>query len=328
MAPPKPVKPAQQVNLSKISNRVGFGLSGLMVFNLVLAFGITWLVMWVCLALSANIGSVASLASSSEFLWVVQFSVTTLACGGAILLLRGLLKIKIRSFFQRPYHGAAYMAGGSVVALGVNLTVGLIITSVQMMLNQFFDTQGLNSPDFSLSSFSPVSLVFYLLAIFVAAPLLEEIIFRGYVLRAFQRYGNVFAILVSSFAFGLYHGNLTQALQTTCVGLVLAYVALRSNSLIPCVIIHVINNAIAVISTMASDWLPEAVAVVVNLALVFLPIILSIVVLAVYARNLRIQNNNLSGLKTGTCVTTTLLSPGMIVFVAISLLEVVIYLFG
>ena len=42
------------------------------------------------------------------------------------------------------------------------------------------------------------------------APISEELIFRGFVLRSLRPYGKRFAILGSAFLFGLFHGNLLQ----------------------------------------------------------------------------------------------------------------------
>ena len=57
------------------------------------------------------------------------------------------------------------------------------------------------------------------------APISEELIFRGFVLRSLRPYGKRFAILGSAFLFGLFHGNLLQTPYAFLVGLVLGYVA-------------------------------------------------------------------------------------------------------
>ena len=59
----------------------------------------------------------------------------------------------------------------------------------------------------------------------VFAPVGEELIYRGLVMRQFQKYGNVFAIVVSAALFGVMHANLFQMIFAFLTGLVLGYTA-------------------------------------------------------------------------------------------------------
>ena len=92
----------------------------------------------------------------------------------------------------------------------------------------------------------------------LAAPLAEEILFRGVVLRAFEGYGKKFAIVTSALLFGLFHGDFSQAIFAFCAGLVLAYVALEYN-IVWAMVLHMFNNLmIADTLSRLSKWLaPE-----------------------------------------------------------------------
>ncbi|MEG0470214.1 MAG: CPBP family intramembrane glutamic endopeptidase, partial [Longicatena sp.] len=48
----------------------------------------------------------------------------------------------------------------------------------------------------------------------------------------------------------LAHGNIPQTVPTFFISLVLCYVVLRSNSLLPAILIHFINNAISMVAGM------------------------------------------------------------------------------
>lgn len=61
----------------------------------------------------------------------------------------------------------------------------------------------------------------------IFAPLGEELIYRGFILRRFQKYGNVFAIFFSALLFGAMHGNLFQIPFAFLTGLVLGYTAVE-----------------------------------------------------------------------------------------------------
>lgn len=72
-------------------------------------------------------------------------------------------------------------------------------------------------------------------------PIAEELIYRGFVLRSFQQYGKVFAVLLSATLFGVMHGNLFQMIFAFLVGLVLGYAALNY-SICWSILLHIINN--------------------------------------------------------------------------------------
>ena len=75
----------------------------------------------------------------------------------------------------------------------------------------------------------------------ILAPITEEILFRGLIQRSMQPFGKKFAIFVSSFTFGLFHGNLIQTPYAFVVGLVLGYVAAEYN-ILWAMVLHMINN--------------------------------------------------------------------------------------
>lgn len=73
------------------------------------------------------------------------------------------------------------------------------------------------------------------------APVTEEIIFRGAGLRALEKHGKIFAILMTSILFGLFHENLYQLYFASLIGLGLGYIAFEY-SIIWSIIFHAINN--------------------------------------------------------------------------------------
>ena len=84
------------------------------------------------------------------------------------------------------------------------------------------------------------------LAIIVNAiliPILEEVVFRGYI---FSRLGKampaVVAAVISSVVFGLCHGGLVWAIWAGIVGLIICVVRIKSGSIIPGIVFHIIMN--------------------------------------------------------------------------------------
>lgn len=76
-----------------------------------------------------------------------------------------------------------------------------------------------------------------------AAPIAEEILFRGLIQGTLRPYGKRFAIFGSAFLFGMFHGNLVQTPFAFAVGLVLGYTA-ETYSLLWSVVLHAFNNLV------------------------------------------------------------------------------------
>jgi hypothetical protein len=73
--------------------------------------------------------------------------------------------------------------------------------------------------------------------------LCEEVMFRGYLMRALEKSGGIIvALVVSSLLFGAFHLQLTNLLPLATLGFLLAYVTWITDSLIPAMIAHLVNN--------------------------------------------------------------------------------------
>lgn len=76
----------------------------------------------------------------------------------------------------------------------------------------------------------------------IVAPVVEEFVFRKQLLDRCGRYGEKTAMVFSALTFGLFHMNFYQFFYAFGVGLILAYVYLRTRSLRYPVLIHMIIN--------------------------------------------------------------------------------------
>lgn len=89
------------------------------------------------------------------------------------------------------------------------------------------------------------------LAIGILAPLAEELVFRGAVLRSllrlFDRRLHWIPIAISAALFGAVHGNLPQFVHATLVGLILGWMYYRTDSIVPGIVYHWVNNTVAYI---------------------------------------------------------------------------------
>ena len=74
----------------------------------------------------------------------------------------------------------------------------------------------------------------------------EEFAFRGIILGSLKKYGEAFAIIVSSVMFGFMHANFEQIPFAFMVGLVLGYIAVKTESIWPAILVHGYNNFVSV----------------------------------------------------------------------------------
>jgi len=89
----------------------------------------------------------------------------------------------------------------------------------------------------------------------IVPPICEEILFRGVLARSLaSRLSVTAAASITAVVFSAYHLSLVQAMPTFALGLVLSLLAIRADSIVPAVITHALNNAIAVI--IARDDIP------------------------------------------------------------------------
>lgn len=94
----------------------------------------------------------------------------------------------------------------------------------------------------------------------VVAPLCEEIMFRGYVQRAYERGGIWAGIAIGGLVFALYHLRFQGVFALIPVALALGYIAWRTESVLTGMAVHAAYNAIATVLLITSSFLPMRAA--------------------------------------------------------------------
>lgn len=95
----------------------------------------------------------------------------------------------------------------------------------------------------AMAESQPESSVSMLLYTCIGAPFIEEVLFRGAVMRSLQNFGRRFAVVASALIFGLIHGNLVQTPFAFITGLVLGYAAMEYG-IWWSIALHFFNNAV------------------------------------------------------------------------------------
>ena len=130
------------------------------------------------------------------------------------------------------------LLGGVALFLAAGL-VGGVLTRFGVHQNQYERFSGIQGAPLGLFLLAGA-------AGCILAPFVEELFFRGYIFQTFSaRYGRVWAYLFSAGLFALVHANLAAAAPIFVLGLMLAAIFQRSGSIVPGMIAHGLNNAIA-----------------------------------------------------------------------------------
>lgn len=127
-----------------------------------------------------------------------------------------------------------------------------VFAGVNFLLEIFLNIFGFTmvSASETMLNYDSIIMTLYIALI---APILEELMFRGVILRVLMKHGKFFAIVFSSLLFGLLHGNLSQLFFATVVGIILAYVT-TEYSIKWSILLHIINNSVVVfVNTLSTE---------------------------------------------------------------------------
>lgn len=142
--------------------------------------------------------------------------------------------------------GLCLLLGAAVWQVGVLLEgIAIDLSGYELML----------SPDAYPKTAADALLV--IVALVIAAPICEEILFRGVLLRSYQPYGATFALVLSSALFAFFHMRLQGLPGLIPVALLLGWVALRTNSLLASILVHMANNAFGAALIILNSLSPD-----------------------------------------------------------------------
>ncbi|MGN6106870.1 MAG: CPBP family glutamic-type intramembrane protease [Kofleriaceae bacterium] len=149
---------------------------------------------------------------------------------------------------------------------GRDVAAGLLIGATAWYLNMrlagLFELPGEETRQLSEAVARP-SLPLTLLAFAVAPAICEEVLFRGVLLRSFaSRMPAALAVAICAALFSGYHFKLVQMPATFTLGLVLGALALRGHSIVPAMLAHFFNNALALLVSRGD--LPELARVAIH----------------------------------------------------------------
>ncbi|NBD33611.1 MAG: CPBP family intramembrane metalloprotease [Cyanobacteria bacterium] len=164
-----------------------------------------------------------------------------------------VLYFSIRDYLPLP-EGWFKLRGNDSSVLSSSLLWGIggylvaipLVVIISIVNQQIWQGQGGSNPLLFLAvkAQDPIALLIFFTTAAIAAPLFEEIIFRGFLLPSLTRYFPVWgAIVLSSLLFSIAHLSLSEVLPLTALGLVLGVVYTRSRNIVASMIVHSLWNS-------------------------------------------------------------------------------------
>ena len=166
-----------------------------------------------------------------------------------------ILGLVLVAVIVRHYHASWATLGWRRVGIGRTigyligiLVVFLVLAQAALMLVKLlvpqFDANQPQTNEITQAVGSHRSLA--LVALVLLPPIFEETIFRGFIFPALaKRIGVMGGAIISSMVFGIAHGQVNLFIYTTILGLLLCFMYVRLRSIVPGILLHMLNNYLA-----------------------------------------------------------------------------------
>ncbi len=163
---------------------------------------------------------------------VALFAVIIYARGGKFKKYVAIESASVRSVVFSAFSGA-----------------GLWLIS-QAVISKFFSgTTVFNEYSKHIGELMGENIVLAMFVSVIIAPVVEEIVFRGALYRAFERLSaGWIAVIVSAVLFAIAHVNPMHMAYAFVLGILLGMIRLKSKSIIPCIALHFVYNAMNYLS--------------------------------------------------------------------------------
>lgn len=179
-----------------------------------------------------------------------------------------------RRFYREEWQEALRLRGpgfqGFFTGLAVGIAGWLVATTVEAVIVHFAARLGWRLPPQGLPYPRNAGEVLELfLLVSLGAGVAEELLFRGLVLRGYERLGPGGGVLISALLFSLMHGSFLKLVPVLILGTVYALLVLRFNSVFPSMLAHATNNALSLTVLLLQPYLtslPAATEYILGLA--------------------------------------------------------------
>ena len=179
-------------------------------------------------------------------LWT-ELGLLALALLALALLGTAVFRAPWRQVFS--FHRPAWRGVGGALLLWMGTYVLVMLVSMFTML---LVPQQLTEVSTGITDlFNQVPLPVRYLLVAVAPAFCEEMLFRGYLLHHMQPMPVWGRVVLCGVLFGAFHLDPVRFLPTAILGIAISWAALRSGNLLYAMLIHLFNNSLSVLATLA-----------------------------------------------------------------------------
>ena len=147
------------------------------------------------------------------------------------------IKESLKKLTTKP---VAFIAGVVMFAPALNVLCSILVSILGTVFPSWMESYVALTQSAGIDGNISIPMVIYLM---VLAPVLEELVFRGLVLKyARQGVGFWTAIILQAILFAGVHGNPLQSLFTFVMGLLIGYLVLKSDTMLMGIIVHIAFN--------------------------------------------------------------------------------------
>lgn len=308
--------------MKKTAQLIGFAMLLYFGVEFAVEFGIVFVVEFIvmvpALVTGGDISEAMKIISDGWFLMITTvFSSYVAAPLAAWLLLR---KKPDGSFSKsRLSVGKVLMCG--CVSMATLYIFGYLSQGILWVVSKLFNTtvEQLNAVDQMSGQFTTLQ---YVLMLCIFAPVIEELFFRRFIINKMIAHGELAAIVVSAFVFGMVHGTLSQIPYALAVGLVFGYIYIRFKNIYLNIGLHMFLNFMGGVFYLLIEDVPYADYISFAVSIAF--IVAAVIILIVKRKDIRVNTvDEAEGLTVGQQIKTVLLNPGMILYTVLCLLVMV-----
>lgn len=166
-----------------------------------------------------------------------------------------------RQYPFRPNYKSAFSLKniGYIIVMGVlgQYASNLIATLTGVLIPSAMDSYEDLAQNFDLSTASPVLMI---LAVCIVGPIAEELVFRGMIFGKLRRAFSFWpAAIISGIMFGVFHMNIMQGVYASVLGVLLAYVYEKTQTIFGSIFFHIVFNARSYITDFVNSGIQSVV---------------------------------------------------------------------
>lgn len=157
----------------------------------------------------------------------------------------------------------------------------------------------------------------------ILSPIVEEMLFRGIMLNKIRMYGDKVAIVTTAVLFGLFHANFSQFFYAVGLGVIFAYVTLKTGTIKYSIILHIAINIVGSVIMPAIVGDGSNIVLIGAAGFILIAItIIGIVLLITNRKNIHLSEGEIK-LEKGRVTKTIYLNVGMILYIALCVMSMI-----